>query len=469
MTGDVATLDVDKIITGAVSTSAADRARGCAKPIRLKGASVELDTTTGEVVRTYSSDDELDGHTYVRCGNRRAAVCPSCSREYKGDAWHVIMCGLTGGHGVPDTVTAHPSIFVTLTAPSFGPVHRATNKTSRHGKKSPCRARRDRPVCPHGRALSCTRRHDPEDRFVGQPLCRDCYDYTAHVIWQWHAPELWRRFTIALRRHLARSLGLTVKDFGQLARLSYTKVAEFQARGAVHFHAVVRLDGPEGPDTPPLPGITVDQLTTAVETAASAVYVDAPTPDGDELRLRWGTELDTRTITTGADRENGNAPNRHPAMVGAYLSKYLTKSTEDFGLSTADRIRSATDARHAGATPHAVRLIAAAAQLVTVDQAYRPIARRYGTLGYRGHPITKSRAYGITFGHRRNARRTWRRNKARLAETAPVRDVLDLEPATTADESTVIVIGSWEFAGVGYLDNFTAVSAVEAANQARSR
>ena len=32
---------------------------------------------------------------------------------------------------------------------------------------------------------------------------RDCYDYASHVVWQWWAPELWRRFTITLRRLLA--------------------------------------------------------------------------------------------------------------------------------------------------------------------------------------------------------------------------------------------------------------------------
>ena len=27
-----------------------------------------------------------------------------------------------------------------------------------------------------------------------------CYDYLGHVLFTWHLPELWRRFTIALRR-----------------------------------------------------------------------------------------------------------------------------------------------------------------------------------------------------------------------------------------------------------------------------
>lgn len=195
-------LDVDQLAARLSQSTAEQSTRGCSNPIRLRGGSVHVDTATGEVVGTYSSDDEPDGHTYVRCGNRRHAVCPSCSREYKGDAWHVLMSGLLGGLGVPESLTLHPSVFVTLTAPSFGPVHRAAGKRG-HGKKTPCRVRRDRPVCPHGRPLSCTRRHTDDDRFVGQPLCRECYAYTDHVVWQWHAPELWRRFTIALRRQLA--------------------------------------------------------------------------------------------------------------------------------------------------------------------------------------------------------------------------------------------------------------------------
>ncbi len=42
---------------------------------------------------------------------------------------------------------------------------------------------------------------------LGKQLCADCYDYTAHMMWQCHAPELWRRLTIALQRDLARRCG----------------------------------------------------------------------------------------------------------------------------------------------------------------------------------------------------------------------------------------------------------------------
>ena len=65
------------------------------------------------------------GDLLVACKDRRAAVCPSCARLYQADAWHLVAAGIRGGKGVPPSVVAHPQLFVTLTAPSFGPVHRS--------------------------------------------------------------------------------------------------------------------------------------------------------------------------------------------------------------------------------------------------------------------------------------------------------------------------------------------------------
>ena len=39
-------------------------------------------------------------------------------------------------------------------------------------------------------------------------MCPDCYEYASHVVWQWWAPDLRRRFTIALRRLVAKTLGI---------------------------------------------------------------------------------------------------------------------------------------------------------------------------------------------------------------------------------------------------------------------
>ena len=70
----------------------------CAHPVRLAGSTDTIDTATGEVLPSYDTAAEPDGVAYLRCGNRRASVCPSCSHEYQGDVWHVLMAGAAGRH-----------------------------------------------------------------------------------------------------------------------------------------------------------------------------------------------------------------------------------------------------------------------------------------------------------------------------------------------------------------------------------
>ena len=252
-------------------------------------------------------------------------------------------------------------------------------------------------------------------RSSGLPLCADCYDYTAHVVWQWHAPELWRRTTIALQRDLARRCGLTVGQFKDRCSIAYSKVAEFQARGVIHLHVPIRLDGPGGPDgePPDLPLATAD-LEAAVHATASRVrLLSAPLADGHVYRLRWGDQVDCRTITDTADRDTArHVPVVHPEQVGSYLAKYLTKATEASG--SRPRCDRPAHARLAGATDHAVRIIDTAEQLAGAWRGLRDAPPHLGTLGYRGHPITKSRAYSVTFGQLRHARRCWRRQRGRL-------------------------------------------------------
>lgn len=65
-------------------------------------------------------------------------------------------------------------------------------------------------MCRHGRPTACQARHVEDDPALGQPLCPDCYDYASQVIWQWWNPNLWRRFTITLRRRVAKRLGVPV-------------------------------------------------------------------------------------------------------------------------------------------------------------------------------------------------------------------------------------------------------------------
>ena len=74
--------------------------------------------------------------------------------------------------------------------------------------------------------------HGEDDPALGQPICGECYDYASHLVWQWWAPDLWRRFTIALHRLVAKQLQVPANRLAEVAKVQYAKVAEYQVRGA---------------------------------------------------------------------------------------------------------------------------------------------------------------------------------------------------------------------------------------------
>ena len=86
-------------------------------------------------------------------------------------------------------------------------------------------------------------------------------------------------------------------------RVAHGKAAEYQARGAVHFHALLRLDGydPAHPDQllPPPSVLTAADLDEATRWAAKAITYRTPAhparPGG--WTISWGTEIDIRVIT----------------------------------------------------------------------------------------------------------------------------------------------------------------------------
>ena len=168
----------------------------------------------------------------------------------------------------------------------------------------------------------------PDDPRIGTALDPDTYDYEGAVLWQAHAGALWARFTIALRRALAAALGVKGIEFRDYARLSYAKVAEFQRRGLVHFHAVIRLDGPDGPTDPPPAGLDLAALRAAITTAARSATLTTRRPDGAPLVVGWGSQLDFREVTTTArqqiEDEDGEITD---AALAGYIAKYATKGT----------------------------------------------------------------------------------------------------------------------------------------------
>src|SRR5690606_15059785 len=99
----------------------------------------------------------------------------------------------------------------------------------------------------------------------------------------------------------------------------------------------------------------------------------------------------------------------------------------------------------------------------TAGDVYERLADRYGTLGYRGHVLTKTRRYSTTFGALRRARQDWRRQPgAGLDPDATVRQ-LDADDDPDGDQAAIVVERNWRSVGSGYFDAETAALAMAAA------
>jgi hypothetical protein len=418
---------------------------GCARPVRLTGRSAIVDRDGAVLV-------ERAGDIFAPCGNRRSSVCPACSDRYAGDAFHLLRAGLAGGDkDVPSLVTEKPRAFLTLTAPSFGPVH--TRRTTSAGRVLPCR---------------CGGYHHPDDPRIGSPSDPDTYDYVGSVLWQAHAGQLWHRFVIALRRALAGHLGVPARDFRDVARLSYAKVAEYQRRGLVHFHAVVRVDGPEGAGDPTPSGITADVLRAAITTAAAVAVIATDRPDSSPLLLGWGEQLDLRHITaSNASDVEDDAGRISEARLAGYIAKYATKGT---GTSEGtDRpVRDVEHIAYLDVSPHHRRMIETCWQLGGLEQYESLNLRRWAhMLGFRGHFLTKSQRYSTTFRAIRGERRTWRmRHELEQLD----RDTWG-QTGVPLDLDTVTVINDWRLTGVGhrtYIERELAMAIAERNRQQRT-
>ncbi|WP_406458342.1 replication initiation protein [Streptomyces sp. NBC_01622] len=390
---------------------------GCTHPVRLDGHRTEydVDTATGEIgnlLRRLDSATLPAGHLLVRCNNRRATRCPACAETYRRDTFHLITAGLRGGKGTTARVATHPRVFATFTAPGFGPVH------NRRADGRPCR---------------CGVSHDQDDTELGTPLNPDTYDYEAAVLWNAHAGALWRRFSIYLRREVAKLVGLTQRTFRNHARISFAKVAEYQKRGAVHFHAVIRLDGPEGGDTPPPAWATAELLADAIRSAASAARVEGPVIEARPHTFAFGSQLDVRPIRS-ADFDGGQELTDR--AVAAYIAKYATKGAETATGALDRPIRFLAELAHARTSDHARHLIRTAWTLgARKDLEHLRLRAWAHMLGFRGHFSTKSRRYSTTLGALRTARADWRRAQAATLNGR--------------ENDTTYVLAHWVFAGTG--------------------
>jgi hypothetical protein len=304
-------------------------------------------------------------------------------------------------------------VFATLTAPSFGPVHNI----------------------PSSGRCRCRTHHKDTDPELGTPLDVDRYDYAGAVLWNNYASELWRYFTIYLQREIARRAGLSRNALKQVCRVSFAKVAEYQRRGAVHFHAIVRLDGPDGVTDEPPAWATAELLNDAIRSAAAGATVAVPKAPGRAAhRLGWGSQVEVHEITGSA----GGGDLSEEAVAG-YVAKYATKAAET--TETVDRrIGELAELDRLTIPVHTRRLIEACWAL-DADRPERLLAHWSHMLGFRGHFLSKSPTYSVTFGELRQVRADWRARQEQH----------DHGHGDDGDDSegSTLVLAHWRFAGAG--------------------
>jgi hypothetical protein len=433
---------------------------GCADPIHLHGRSEIVDPATGEVLLDYDTDKEPTHRLLVACRNRRASRCPSCAETYRADTYQLIRAGLVGGKDVPPSVIAHPRIFATFTAPSFGPVHHRVLNAD--GTVRLCQP-----------AAGCRLRHQEGYPLVGQAVDPGSYDYAGAVLWNAMSGALWHRTTTVVVRELAAVAGMSERDFRRICRLSYGKVAEFQARGAVHFHVVIRVDGVDGPDQEAPSVLTVEVLEDAVRHAAkhAAVSTPAGSATGGRRSVVWGRELDVQVVTLAGD----GSTEVTDQQVAGYLAKYATKAAEATG--TLDRPVACWHCKGSGVdsaglgrcgrcggrgskyeiadlpvNPHAKAMIQTCWDL-GADPALEELRLRAWAhmLGFRGHFSTKSRRYSTTLTKLRSARLEWRNDRLlrSLGCTEGTR-LHHVDDDCDPDAQTVPTVGHWQYLGRGH-------------------
>jgi hypothetical protein len=208
-------------------------ARGCLRPIK---------TTTG---------------VWVRCGSRIKSRCESCAELYRGDWSAIARSGVFDG-----PVENYRFYLLTLTAPSFGAVHRVPRKG---GQRAP--------------QCGCGSQHEATDAGLrGVPLNPSTYDYAGQVAWNRDAGVLWDRTRRRMRDRWDSS--------------EYFIVREWQDRGVLHVHALVRIDRAEAPAADALCDAARSAVATSkvddglVEWGAQA-RCDAFRADGDGAKTIW--------------------------------------------------------------------------------------------------------------------------------------------------------------------------------------
>ena len=218
----------------------------CSHPLAM------LNVETGELVN-------------VRCGTRSEKKCPGCAWVYKKDTAKILRSGL-----LDDGACRY--FFLTLTAPSFG----ATHNVPKRGERKRCR---------------CGAWHDADKDMDlrGVPLDCDEYDYSGQAYFNYRIGGLWNTTLTLLRKWFPD--------------LCFAKVYEWQQRGALHVHIILRI--------PAADFLGKGDAESLLKKRASSATCGG--------WMHWGSQNDCREIRGGVSSDK---------VIG-YLKKAVSYVTKD--------------------------------------------------------------------------------------------------------------------------------------------
>jgi len=295
------------------------------------------------------------------CGSRLADRCEYCSQVYAADARSVFNGGVES-----DPVQESHFTFLTLTAPGsevFGKTHQRVTRTVGKDKAEKIIVLQ----------CSCKRRHRQDDAAIGTPIDPSTYRY-----------DLATDFNKSASRLLAVTLQRLSRRHGE--KLRYARVAEFQKRGLLHFHILIRGE------------VSPTQIAAVVKGVRNEAgdWVVKPVQHGE---WTWGEQVDVRVVSSD-----------DKGKVGYYLRKLISYSTKG------------ANSEASGPTDHRARMQAAALKSCNCEkfapdcrQGKRADVRRnryypeasekfcrrcqlaFNGWGFRGHILAFSRTWGMTF------------------------------------------------------------------------
>ncbi|MHB8190808.1 MAG: replication initiator [Ferrimicrobium sp.] len=286
-------------------------------------------------------------------------------------------------------------------------------------------------TCVHGTKLVCWRRHQDDESIVGAPLCYECWDVEAQVVWNASLTPLWNRTMLYFERELAKELDLTMKELHSGVKREYLKVVEFQARGVAHLHVIIRFDDPHDRAQSPEMALTADRVERVLRAVVAKVWLERKFGEGEDEdvhRIVWGQQLDCKQIYADNARQVVN-----------YLAKYATKAAGVFD----HQFRAAVEINHPTVPEH-LRVLAQTCFDMGEDGRYDSLrTQRWAhDLGCRGHFLTKSRLFSVTFARLREIRYEWVRENA---ASDSMFGGVDFEPGST-----------WMFVESGWFDKVDA-------------